>query len=65
MFDWIRRYGREELVERFGTQSSVAALDPADRAKLLTAVARFWDTESVDGVLELPYRTHGYRATRL
>lgn len=64
-FDWIRRYGREELVERFGTQSSVAALDSPDRAELLAAVARFWDTESVDGVLELPYRTHGYRATRL
>lgn len=64
-FDWIRAYGREELVERFGTQSSVATLDPGERSEQLDAVGRFWDEESAAGVLELPYRTSAYRTTRL
>jgi hypothetical protein len=64
-FDWVRSYGRDELVESVGTQSSVLVLDPAERAKRLAAVGRFWDAEAADGALELPFRTDAYRATRL
>ena len=64
-FDWVRAYGRRELVEGVGTQSSVATLEAAERAERLDAVGRFWDAEAAGGVLELPYRTHVYRATRL
>jgi SAM-dependent methyltransferase len=64
-FDWIRPYGRDELVGSVGTQSSVATLEPADRADRLEAVGRLWDEEAVDGVLALPFRTEAHRATRL
>lgn len=64
-FDWIRALAREELVEGVGTQSSVATLSDDDRADRLAAVGRFWEEESAGGVLELPYRTHAYRANRL
>ncbi len=64
-FNWTRTLLREELVEGVGTQSSVATLSGADRADRLAAVGRFWDEESAGGVLELPYRTHAYRANRL
>jgi len=64
-FDWVRAYAREELVESVGTQSSVATLEPGERAERLDAVGRFWDAESAGGLLAVPYRTHAYRATRL
>jgi SAM-dependent methyltransferase len=64
-FDWVRPYGRDELVGSVGTQSSVATLEPADRADRLEAVGRLWDEEAVDGVLAVPFRTDAHRATRL
>ena len=64
-FDWVRSYGRDELVDGVGTTSSVATLQPADRAACLEGVGRFWDAEAVEGSLELPYRTESHRATRL
>jgi SAM-dependent methyltransferase len=64
-FEWVRAYGRDELVETVSTQSSVATLGPADRADRLAAVGRLWDEEAADGVLELPFRTETHRAVRL
>jgi SAM-dependent methyltransferase len=64
-FDWVRSYGREELVESVGTQSSMLVLDAAERAERLAAVGRVWDAESSGGTLELPFRTDAHRATRL
>jgi SAM-dependent methyltransferase len=64
-FDWARPYARDELVDSVGTQSSVATLEPAERAECLDAVGRLWDAESSAGVLELPFRTDAYRAVRL
>ena len=64
-FDWVRPYGRDELVGSVATQSSVATLEPADRADRLEAVGRLWDEEAVNGVLALPFRTEAHRTTRL
>ena len=63
--DWVRSYGRDELVDTVSTQSAVATLEPADRADRLAAVGRFWDEEAVDGALALPFRTETHKATRL
>jgi SAM-dependent methyltransferase len=64
-FDWVRPYGRDELVDSVGTTSSVATLAPDDRADRLEAVGRVWDEEAADGVLAVPFRTEAHRATRL
>ena len=64
-FEWVRPYGRDELVETVSTQSSVATLEPADRADRLAAVGRLWDAEAADGALALPFRTETHRAIRL
>jgi SAM-dependent methyltransferase len=64
-FEWARSFARDELVETVSTQSSVAILEPADRADRLAAIGRLWDAEAAGGAVELPYRTEAHRATRL
>ncbi|MEJ7791630.1 MAG: class I SAM-dependent methyltransferase [Gaiellaceae bacterium] len=63
-FPWERRVDRDAFVDNVSTQSSVATLPPAERARVLAAVGELWDAEAGTEGLGLAYVAYAYRAER-
>jgi len=63
-FPWERGVDRDAFVDNVSTQSSVATLPPAERARVLAAVGELWDAEAGTEGLGLAYVAYAYRAER-
>ncbi len=63
-FPWERRVDRDAFVDNVSTQSSVATLPPAERARVLAEVGELWDAEAGPEGLGLSYAAYAYRAER-
>ena len=63
-FPWTQRLDRATLRDLVLSRSYCASMPPAEREPVLAAVERIFDEHAVDDVLELPYVTACYRATK-
>jgi SAM-dependent methyltransferase len=64
-FAFSQRLDRQTLRDLVISRSYCAVLSEAERAPTLERVDRLFDAHAVEGVLELPYATECFRATRV
>jgi SAM-dependent methyltransferase len=64
-FGFTQHLDRERLVELVLSRSYCAVLTPEQRRPVLDTVERLFEEHAVDGLVELPYVTECFRASRL